>query len=125
MGLKRSPEIAQYVMENVRLVIDAADVYIDGVGAFFSSWQEHLALLDIVLHCRCGNSFPINPLKHKRAVQETDLLGYWLIPRGLKPWKKKIDAILHMDHPHTTAVLRCFIGCINFTPTRIRALPMC
>jgi hypothetical protein len=41
MGLKCSPNIAKFVMENVLTGIDAADVYIDDVGAFASSWQDH------------------------------------------------------------------------------------
>ena len=65
MGLKCSPDIAQSVMENVLLGIDAANIYIDDVGAFFSSGQEHLALFDTVLHCLCNNGFTINPLKYK------------------------------------------------------------
>ena len=39
MALKCSLDIAQAVMENVLLGIDAADVYIDDVGAFSSSWE--------------------------------------------------------------------------------------
>ena len=62
MGLKCSPDIAQSIMENVLSGIDAADVYIDDVGAFSSSWQEHLALLDTVLHCLCDNGFTVNRL---------------------------------------------------------------
>ena len=94
--------------------IDVAGGYIDDVGAFSSSWQENLALLDTILCHLCDNSLTVNPLKCKWAIQEMDWLGFWLTPCGLKPWKKKIDAILHMDCPRTTTDLCQFIGCINF-----------
>ena len=38
----------------------------------------------------------------------------WLSPRDLKPWKKNLDAILHMDRPCNATELRIFIGCINY-----------
>jgi hypothetical protein len=46
--------------------------------------------------------------------QKTDRLGYWFALRGLKPLKKKIDAILHMDRPCNSTELCMFIGCINY-----------
>ena len=70
--------------------------------------------LDIIICKLQENGFTVNPLKFEWAVIETNWLGYWLTPHGLKPWKKKIDSILHMDRSKTSTSLRAFIGCINY-----------
>jgi len=48
------------------------------------------------------------------GVQETDFLGHWLTPNGIKPWKKKVDAMLRLAHPRTLKEVRSFIGAVNF-----------
>jgi hypothetical protein len=114
MELKCSPDIAQAAMENVLSDIKDADIYIDDVGTFSSNWDHHVNLLATILWRLRENGFTINPLKCTWAIKETDWLGYWFTPRGLKPWKKKIDAILYMDHPCNATELRMFIGCVNY-----------
>jgi hypothetical protein len=108
------PDIAQAAMENVLSDIKDANFYIDCVGAFSNDWDHHVNLLATILRKLCENFFTINPLKCEWAIKETDWLGFWLTPRGLKPWKKKIDAILHMDHLHNATKLCMFIGCFSY-----------
>jgi hypothetical protein len=85
MGLKCSPDIVYEVMENVLSGIDAADMYIDGVGAFSLSWEQHIQLLNTIHKHLQDNVFTINLLKCEWAVQEMDWLGYCLTPYSFKP----------------------------------------
>ena len=84
MGLKCSLDIAQAIMENVLLGIEDADIYIDDIGAFSNDWKHHVNLLDDIFYCLREKGFTINPLKCEWAIKETDWLGYWLTPCGLK-----------------------------------------
>jgi hypothetical protein len=114
MGVKQSPDIAQQIMEEVLHDIAETDPYIDDIGVFNMSWTEHMNTLSVVLQRLQDNGFTVNPAKCEWAVQETDWLGYWLTPIGLKPWKKKIDAIIALQPPRSQKELCSFIGAVTF-----------
>ena len=89
MGIKQSSNIAQEVMENLFRDLDDVKIYIVNIGYFSSTNSTHIQTLDVILTCLEQNGFTVNPSKCEWAVKETDWLGYWLSPTGLKPWSKK------------------------------------
>ena len=114
MGLSVSPDVCQEIMENNFWDIDNCDVFIDDIGNFSKSRQDYMFLLNEVWNLLQENGFTINPCKCEWAVKDSDWLGYWFTPKGLKPWKKKIDAILQMDRPRNIKQLHYFLGAINY-----------
>ena len=99
MGTSTSPDIAQEIMERVLALIEDIEIYIDDIACFSNAWHDHMNLLKVVLEHLEANGFCVNPLKCEWAVQETDFLGHWLTPTGIKPWLKKVDSILAMKPP--------------------------
>ena len=63
MSLQCSPDFAQEIMENIFRDIDDAEVYIDDIGIFSDSWDQHMAVLRIVLQKLQANGFTVKMLK--------------------------------------------------------------
>ena len=99
MGASCSSDIAQEIMEKVVFGLEEVEIFIDNIGIFSDNWKSHLKSINVVLKNLEDAGFTVNPLKCEWAVQETDWLGYWLTPVGLKPWSKKICSILAWDRP--------------------------
>ena len=114
MGIAPAPDIAQEQIETVLHDLDDVEAYIDDVAVFSNSWEEHVAMLRTVLTRLQEAGYTVNPRKCEWAVQETDFLGHWLTPTGIKPWQKKVDAILRMEQPQDIKQLRSFLGLVTY-----------
>ena len=95
MGVCNSPDFVQEIMEDIfRDMIPDIKIFLNDIGIFDDDFDTHMTKIKCILHHLQENGFTINPLKCKWAMQETDWLSYWFMLNGIKPWNKKINAIL-------------------------------
>ena len=92
MGLKTAPNVAQfYIKQTLQDLKDkGVKVYIDDVGLFSNSYEEHMTLIREGVQRLQSAGFKIKPLKCEWCIQETDFLGHWLTPQGVNHRKRKL-----------------------------------
>ncbi len=78
MGLKCAPDLMQQIVEQVLQGCNNVFVYLDDIGIFSKTWEEHLLTVKKVLSCFEANGFTVNPLKYTWAIQETYWLANWI-----------------------------------------------
>ena len=106
-------DIAQEIMEQVLTsLLKEIEVCPDDIATFSDDWESHLILLKKLLMLLQEKGFTVNPAKCKWGIQETEFLGHRLMPKGVKPWCKKIDAIPRMEPPTNIKELCSFLGIV-------------
>ena len=115
MGINQAPDIAQELMERtLKKIADNLEIYIDDIGIFSESWDNHLIILDKVCKQLEEKGFSVNPLKWKFGVKESDFLGHWLTPKDVKPLRKNIQGIIDMEAPTNFSQLRSFFEMVTY-----------
>ena len=90
MRVLQAPDLCQEIMEGIFRDMPDVEVFLDDISMFTNCFVSHMRVIKEVLRRLQFNGFAVSPLKCEWAVQETDWLGYWLAPNGLKPWSKKM-----------------------------------
>ena len=114
MGISESPNIPTEMMHSVLDDIDSIEFYMDDIGVFTTTSTDHVSLLSTVLGHLENVGFTINLLKCEWAIQQTDFLGHWLTPNGIKPWRKKVDAIFHLQALTNVKQIRSFLAMVEY-----------
>ena len=113
-GCSQGPDVTQECIKKTLNGLCNIESHIDDVAIFSATWEEHSLQLDEVLRRPRDNGCATNPTKCEWAVQETDFLGHFLAPSGVKPWKKKVKSTLELKTPRNVSESRTFLGMVNW-----------
>ena len=89
-------------------------VYLDDVLVFGSSFEEHLANLQVVFEAIRKAGLKLNPRKCVFAETKVKFLGYELSGEGLAPDSEKVLAIEQFPKPVDVSSLRSFLGMMGY-----------
>jgi len=115
MGLCNSPDVFQEKMNNLLGDLEFIRAYIDDLLILTKgNWEDHLEKLEEVFQRLQKAGLKVNIKKSFFGKDELKYLGYIITRQGIKPMKKKVEALLKIQAPKNRKELRSFIGIINF-----------
>jgi hypothetical protein len=115
MGIAGSPDIFQERMTSLMDTLDYIRVYIDDLLILSKdSFDDHLSKLREVLRRLQAAKLRVNAATSIFGSDEIEYLGYTLSRDGIKPQRKKVDAILAINPPRNVKDLRKFMGMVQY-----------
>ncbi len=95
--------------------LEYVQAYIDDLLVITKgSLDDHLTKLEAVFIRLRDAGLKVKAAKSFFCLAETEYLGYILTRGGVKPQKKKIQAILALNQPNNVKELRIFLGIVQY-----------
>ncbi|XP_062839805.1 uncharacterized protein LOC103279995 [Anolis carolinensis] len=114
-GLKNSPATFQRLVDKVLSGLGSFCVaYIDDIGIFSNSWEDHLKHLDLVLKRLKEAGLTIKASKCKLGNNTTKYLGHLVGGGCIRPDPTKVEAIHNWPIPKTKKQVRSFLGLAGY-----------
>jgi hypothetical protein len=115
MGIAGSPDIFRGKMLEMMETLEYVRAYIDDLLCISKlSLEDRLEKLEEVLRRIRDAGLKVNAAKLTFCALDIEYLGYVLTRDSIKPWSKKVQAILAIKPPTGVKQLRHFLGMVQY-----------
>ena len=115
-GLKNAPATFQRIIQQILgpLLYKGAINYLDDIIIYSETFEEHMQLLEEVLHRLSQNNIKLKLKKCHFVKPEVTYLGHTISHNTVKPSKEKTEAIRNFPVPTSLRKVRQFMGLTSY-----------
>uniref|UniRef100_A0A1B6LP54 RNA-directed DNA polymerase n=1 Tax=Graphocephala atropunctata TaxID=36148 RepID=A0A1B6LP54_9HEMI len=122
MGLRNSPSTFQRLMDMTLAGLRGKTclIYLDDCLIYGTNIDDHINDLKDILQRFRDVNLSVKLQKCKFAAEEIEYLGHMLNKEGVRPLKKKVEAIHNYPRPQSVREVRGFLGLSGYYRTHIK-----
>ncbi|XP_078241817.1 uncharacterized protein LOC144586814 [Pogona vitticeps] len=114
-GLRNAPATFQRLMDQTLAGLsDFTVAYIDDIGIFSNTWEDHLIHLELVLQRLSAAGLTVKASKCQLGSPEIKYLGHMVGGAMIKPLEAKIEAVRDWPRPNTKKKVKSFLGLVGY-----------
>ncbi|XP_078240038.1 uncharacterized protein LOC144586135 [Pogona vitticeps] len=114
-GLRNAPATFQRLMDQTLAGLsDFTVAYIDDIGIFSNTWEDHLIHLELVLQRLSAAGLTVKASKCQLGSPEIKYLGHMVGGGMIKPLEAKIEAVRDWPRPTTKRKVKSFLGLVGY-----------
>uniref|UniRef100_A0ABM5F7S0 ribonuclease H n=1 Tax=Pogona vitticeps TaxID=103695 RepID=A0ABM5F7S0_9SAUR len=114
-GLRNAPATFQRLMDQTLAGLsDFTVAYIDDIGIFSNTWEDHLIHLELVLQRLSAAGLTVKASKCQLGSPEIKYLGHMVGGGMIKPLEAKIEAVRDWPRPNTKKKVKSFLGLVGY-----------
>ncbi|XP_078246340.1 uncharacterized protein LOC144588102 [Pogona vitticeps] len=114
-GLRNAPATFQRLMDQTLAGLsDFTVAYIDDIGIFSNTWEDHLIHLEVVLQRLSAAGLTVKASKCQLGSPEIKYLGHMVGGGMIKPLEAKIEAVRDWPRPNTKKKVKSFLGLVGY-----------